>query len=223
MKKKIIIFLIVLLLLIINEVLYNKKIENFINIQQLYESELKKLEKIQQKHEKHPIKHVKIMKLLSKVDCELIIHEALEYASVNGWETQRHENYPTTDFELDHLPLSLVKVTHKLNDIIFPTISQMYDVKKEYLYLRDLFIVKYEVGQQIKLNKHKDGSIFSFIISLNDDFEGGGTKIHNKIYKPRVGSVLIFSGQLNHEGKPITKGKRYIITGFVNIDFKDNF
>ena len=32
----------------------------------------------------------------------------------------------------------------------------MYDVKKEYLYLRDLFIVKYEVGQQIKLNKHKE-------------------------------------------------------------------
>lgn len=218
MKKRIILCILIFLLFI-NEILYNKNIETFIDIQQLYKTELKKLADIESKHKKHPKKHIKIIKLLSKTDCQLIIHEALEYANINGWETKRHEHYPTTDFELDHLPLSLVKVTHKINDIIFPTISQMYDVKKENLFLRDLFIVKYETGQQIKLKKHKDASIFSFIISLNDDFEGGGTKIHNKIYKPSVGSVMIFSGQLNHSGNPITNGKRYIITGFVNIDF----
>tara|TARA_Y100000389_G_scaffold178716_1_gene192129 strand:+ start:7454 stop:8122 length:669 start_codon:yes stop_codon:yes gene_type:complete len=218
MKTRII-FLILIFLLFINEIVYNKNIEHFIDIQQLYKIELKKLTNIENKHKKYPKKHIKIMKLLSKTDCQLIIHEALEYANTNGWETKRHEHYPTTDFELDHLPLSLVKITHKINDVIFPTISQMFDVKKENLFLRDLFIVKYETGQQVKLKKHKDGSIFSFIISLNDDFEGGGTNIHKKIYKPSVGSVMIFSGQLNHSGHPITKGKRYIITGFVNIDF----
>jgi len=86
--------------------------------------------------------------------------------------------------------------------------------------LNEMFrIYRYEVGQRFKM--HRDGSyerndtefsILSFLIYLNDDFEGGETdfrKITTVI--PKIGMALAFHHPLRHEGKEIISGTKYVL------------
>ena len=63
------------------------------------------------------------------------------------------------------------------------------------------------------MGPHQDaGDHLSFIIYLNDDFEGGETIVDGLEIKPKVGRLMIFSnGFYLHEVKKITKGKRYTL------------
>ena len=86
--------------------------------------------------------------------------------------------------------------------------------------LNEMFrIYKYEEGQRFKM--HRDGSyqknekecsFFSFLIYLNDDFEGGETFFENGIkIMPQLGDALVFHHPLRHEGKPIISGIKYVL------------
>ena len=63
------------------------------------------------------------------------------------------------------------------------------------------------------MDPHQDaGDYLSFIIYLNDDFEGGETIVDGLEIKPKGGRLMIFSnGFYLHEVKKITKGKRYTL------------
>ncbi|EDP96714.1 2OG-Fe(II) oxygenase [Kordia algicida OT-1] len=78
---------------------------------------------------------------------------------------------------------------------------------------------KYEKGHRFKM--HRDGSYrrneteasqYSFLIYLNDDFDGGetvfrsGTTIH-----PKKGSALLFLHGLRHEGAVLKSGTKYVL------------
>ncbi|KAJ3046420.1 hypothetical protein HK097_000874 [Rhizophlyctis rosea] len=69
-------------------------------------------------------------------------------------------------------------------------------------------------------------SRLTFLVYLNDDFEGGGTTfflpsategvMDGRVVTPRAGCILCFphgdaAGSLLHEGSAVTKGKKYII------------
>ena len=72
-------------------------------------------------------------------------------------------------------------------------------------------IVEWPTGS--KMTPHRDkGDIFSWIIYLNDDFEGGETVIDGLRLKPKKGRLVLFSnGFYEHEVKEITKGTRYTL------------
>tara|TARA_R100000365_G_C2717678_1_gene51116 strand:+ start:275 stop:730 length:456 start_codon:yes stop_codon:yes gene_type:complete len=63
------------------------------------------------------------------------------------------------------------------------------------------------------MGPHQDaGDHLSFIIYLNDDFEGGETIVDGIEIKPKVGRLIIFSnGFYLHQVNKITKGKRYTL------------
>ncbi|WP_255405155.1 2OG-Fe(II) oxygenase [Tenacibaculum sp. MAR_2010_89] len=80
-------------------------------------------------------------------------------------------------------------------------------------------VYKYSSGQRFKM--HIDGSfkrnlneesLFSFLIYLNDDFEGGETEFR-KLFtiSPKKGTALVFKHRLMHEGKEIISGIKYIL------------
>ncbi|PKV50053.1 2-oxoglutarate-Fe(II)-dependent oxygenase superfamily protein [Aquimarina sp. MAR_2010_214] len=86
--------------------------------------------------------------------------------------------------------------------------------------LNEMFrIYKYGEGQRFKM--HRDGSyernenecsFFSFLIYLNDDFEGGETYFEEGItVNPKLGDALVFHHPLRHEGKPIISGTKYVL------------
>ncbi|CAL2083356.1 2OG-Fe(II) oxygenase [Tenacibaculum sp. 190524A02b] len=86
--------------------------------------------------------------------------------------------------------------------------------------LNEMFrVYKYSKGQRFKM--HIDGSyqrnfsessLFSFLIYLNDNFEGGETefrKLHT--ITPQKGTALVFKHKLKHEGKEVTTGIKYVL------------
>ncbi|MGC4102871.1 prolyl hydroxylase family protein [Ferruginibacter sp.] len=85
--------------------------------------------------------------------------------------------------------------------------------------LNELFrFYKYQPGQEFK--KHRDqsyirneieASYFTFMIYLNDDYEGGETSFTDIIIQPRQGMALIFFHDLEHEGSPVRQGIKYVL------------
>jgi predicted 2-oxoglutarate/Fe(II)-dependent dioxygenase YbiX len=89
---------------------------------------------------------------------------------------------------------------------------------------------RYDPGQRFK--RHKDGIValhsgeesrLSFLMYLNDDFEGGETIFieypdktatepsFRLVVKPRTGLGLFFRHQRWHEGAPIVEGRKYVL------------
>jgi len=167
--------------------------------------------------------------ILSNTLCDFIINESEKYASNNmneinkdGWTRTRHKNYPTTDLPISNISNISNLVKNIVVYDIFPLIESVYKVNKYFLDCNDIFIVKYKDNEQNKLERHKDGSAFSFNILLNSEnnFEGGGTIINEEgkdiLVHNTKGSLILHSGQVFHSGNIITKGVRYILVGFIS-------
>ena len=160
----------------------------------------------------------KVINIFDKKECNNIIKEAEDFAKIHKWKKRRHEYYQTTDNRITKNWSNWNMIYKKVRNIIFPILESMYNLKKEYLGINEIFIAKYSENGQKKLNYHQDGSVFSFIIGLNEEFTGGGTKFKksSKNIILKTGEGLIFSGQNTHKGTAITSGKRYILAGFLN-------
>lgn len=162
--------------------------------------------------------YIVIKNLLSKNYCNKIINIAEEYANKNTWMTDRHTYYPTTDNEITKDWEIYEDMTTTIKTKIYNEIEKLYRAKKQKLTLKEIFVVKYSMDGQQSLEYHQDGSEFSFIIALNNDYSGGGThfKDSDKLINLDIGDCLVFSGRNIHKGNTITDGKRYILTGFIN-------
>jgi len=83
---------------------------------------------------------------------------------------------------------------------------------------------RYEAGQTFK--QHRDGSVrrengersqVTFMIYLNEDVEGGETRIQLlnspevAAISPRTGMALLFLYNLLHEGAPVLGGRKYVL------------
>lgn len=113
---------------------------------------------------------------------------------------------------------------------ILARMVELFGLNEEYLSVNEMFIAKYECGpgKQSSLKAHQDGTLFSFIVTLNEpdvEFSGGGTRFldlemngqeadsgvskdRGVVYRPlTVGAALAFCGKQFHEGVPVTRGK----------------
>lgn len=174
-------------------------------------------------------KHFTVKHFLSNELCDFIVNESEKFANLNksstcptGWTTSRHNNYPTTDIPLNSILTLSIIIQNIIKYRLLPLISQNYNVNQYFMDCNDIFIVKYTAEAQNKLERHTDGSAFSFNILLNssENFIGGGTLIEEQNKTELItlskGGLLIHRGGVFHSGNEITKGTRYILVGFVN-------
>ena len=78
---------------------------------------------------------------------------------------------------------------------------------------------RYEPGQYFKW--HGDGafvrseaerSLYTAMVYLNDDFQGGSTDFWNNIsITPRRGMALLFEHRQMHQGAPVLAGRKYVM------------
>jgi predicted 2-oxoglutarate/Fe(II)-dependent dioxygenase YbiX len=77
---------------------------------------------------------------------------------------------------------------------------------------------RYDVGQRFEW--HQDGlskrsnqehSKLTFMVYLNDDFEGGETSFAAANIAPKTGMALFFIHHLKHKGQPVTRGRKYVL------------
>ena len=82
----------------------------------------------------------------------------------------------------------------------------------ERAYVNHITIVKWPAGEKQKT--HKDLPIYSStsIIYLNDNFDGGETRVGDVIVKPKTGKIITFTGnEHEHEVFEVKNGSRYTI------------
>jgi prolyl 4-hydroxylase len=85
--------------------------------------------------------------------------------------------------------------------------------------LNELFrFYRYEPGQLFKkhidesfIRNELEASYFTFMIYLNDDYEGGETKFNMTSVKGRKGMALVFLHSLPHEGAEVKSGIKYVL------------
>jgi hypothetical protein len=163
--------------------------------------------------------------ILDERTCTEIIKVAEAHAErVGGWETDRHDDYPTTDFDTADIPDLKFPIQNIVYRKIIPKMVRAYKLDPLKLGIEEVFVAKYAAkkNEQRSLAKHVDGSDFSFVIALNKDFKGGGTKfVNGKVKSPKVGSAVGFCGQTEHQGLAVTSGTRYILAGFLKYNTTD--
>lgn len=155
--------------------------------------------------------------------CKWIINESEEYASQNnGWMTDRHNKYPTTDLPVEKIPNIFRYILTSFHETISKYIIESYCLQENEIILeiKDLFIVKYEHDKQNFLEFHTDGSLLTVNILLSEksEFKGGGTLFEDDItYYLNQGDMILHSSKSRHSGLPITEGKRYLLVFFINL------
>ena len=171
----------------------------------------------------HPIAQVNVYHVCSPKDCAFIISEGERIAQLRGgWCTQRHSGVPTTDIPFTQLggknPKRFLHWRKRLEKTILTPILRR-DYNMEFLSFRDLFLVRYHPTEQPSLRVHRDETPISFVIQLNEDFEGGGTYIESlqTSVKHQTGDMCIHSGWLRHGASATTEGARYVLIGFCNV------
>lgn len=152
-----------------------------------------------------------VEQVFTRQESQQIISDTETHAATHGWSKGRHVDYgirPTKD-----LPLRTVypsdEVYQWIHDrfyqLLLPKFQEIFGIDSKLLKIDDLFVTKYISNSTTEnaLAPHQDKSPWSFVIGLNDDFEGGGTFFveHRKLWRPPAGSAVIFAGKQQHGGK----------------------
>jgi hypothetical protein len=160
--------------------------------------------------------------------------------SGDGWTTNRHYAVPTTDIAIHESPKLLSWFQEFMTVVGFPLLHRQFcdasptTSTKQRFYVHDAFLVRYSASDAGKdaaaatsspgnyLPLHFDESTHSFVLALNNEFEGGGTyfyRLDKTILPPATGSMVSFRGnQWLHGGSVVTSGVRYIIAAFLYLD-----
>jgi predicted 2-oxoglutarate/Fe(II)-dependent dioxygenase YbiX len=85
--------------------------------------------------------------------------------------------------------------------------------------LNELFrFYRYQRGHQFKghydesyIRTAEEASYFTFMVYLNDNFQGGDTTFRELRIRPRQGMALLFLHSLYHEGSEVTQGVKYVL------------
>jgi hypothetical protein len=137
--------------------------------------------------------------------------------------------YPTTDLSVEHDPFTSMDrtwISNLLDRRLSPVLSRLYGVPPTAMRAYDLFVVQYEASHQAALERHMDGGDIAVAILLNDEFEGGGTRYWDRrtnqpfehVKSKKIGNLITHPALIDHEGFPITKGKRYLLVALLDID-----
>ena len=164
-------------------------------------------------------------RVLTPAECAAIVDEA----EGRGFAPKRHKLYSTTDVEITSYDrdwqragaaaTSRLPVAHALlASAVWPrargALGALFGVAEREIELFEAFVVRYDAagGEQAGLELHRDGGELSFILSLNAGFEGGGTVFGRgasaAAVAPGAGDLLVFSGQHEHGGAAVTRGRR---------------
>lgn len=161
-----------------------------------------------------------IENFLSNEECdhyiELTQDKVFEEAKINSHGQQLMNKGVRNNDRLMVFDNDLAENLFKKAVDFLPKMHEDYNI----LDFNEMFrIYKYSPGQRFKM--HRDGSyirneneksFYTFMIYLNDDFEGGETEFENLFtVAPKKGAALVFYHRLRHEGKTLMSGLKYVL------------
>jgi hypothetical protein len=171
-----------------------------------------------------PLPHVHVAQsLLTKQQCADLVDLAIRHTDANGgWMMGTHKAYKTTDVDISICGGKLLDhCNDHLRTRILPLMARLFEFPLVDLAIENLFLAKYSAikGKQSALSQHMDDSELSFVITLNDSFQGGGTRFvaDDTTVAPHGGAGVLFCGRRLHSGVEVVEGNRYILAGFVRV------
>lgn len=162
---------------------------------------------------------MKEIKIFNKEECELIVSnfgvnkEHIKISTDHGVE--RISSY---EIDIKYLSEPIKKlINDKIETILKPITGGNTGM---------VFGVRYSLDTKSYMSGHYDCNSYSCVISLNDDFHGGGTyfPLRGEIIKSKVGFGYLFKADTiksYHEAYPITSGVRYVLV--IRIENKNTF
>lgn len=166
-----------------------------------------------------PVADVAHFPIFTKKFCEDLIDEA---EKCGKWTDGRHDHYPTHDMLLSTFNFDNI-YKRALMEYVFPLAMHYYKLEgKRWLELNsENFIIKYSMDKQGFLSLHHDQSVLSSVLTLNEDFEGGGTFFYRqqKTIVGKTGEMSLHPGMVSHRhgARPITSGVRYVLVSFLSL------
>ena len=160
--------------------------------------------------------------------CDWIVTESERYAALSGgWLVDRHNNYPTTDIEVEKIPSVFSFMITSVFQEVKNRLEVLYSINIVSFNVTDLFIAKYDINGQKNLDVHCDGTSgkenFTFSILLNDNFKGAAIRYEDGgVVNPKKGDMMVHTRNHPHRVEELTDGVRYVIVGFLNIEVKNN-
>ena len=155
-----------------------------------------------------------VYNFLTKDYCDELIEEAEAF---NKWEQLPNDKFPGMEIRLNKLRSRFFDIFQKAYEEKLVPIVEKYWHPLEMYGIRDLFAIKYSLGEQTKLNLHHDMSLVSGSMKLNNDYQGGVLKFPRQGVdnsQTPVGSIVIWPGQVTHghECTEIISGTKYGLT-----------
>jgi hypothetical protein len=154
--------------------------------------------------------------LISEDFCSELIQSAEDFGE---WTTERHKNYPTHDILIKNFGYGEIWDSI-LEEYAYPVVKHIWKLEGYDDMVNESFIVKYDLESdnfQPDLAIHHDGSIYTFVVGLNDEYEGGGTWFpRQKVLINRdVGRVTVHPNITHRHGaRAVTSGVRYVLISF---------
>jgi len=169
-----------------------------------------------------PLDGVLHFNMLRKEFCTELIDQV---ESADNWTDSRHDFYPTYDVLLkdfdNEFNLEYVKF---MDTAIKPMLVDHFKLDGKMannVWYYECFVAKYSHELQAKLDLHHDNADFASVLTLNDNYEGGGTYFARQktLHKSKVGEMTLHPGKITHlhGGRPVTNGTRYILVTFMNV------
>lgn len=162
---------------------------------------------------------LEITDFLSPIECDELIarSEQLGYAEagVNTGSSAQLIKGIRNNYRLEYLDASLADTLWLRAQALLPAEPDGAPAVGFFDHFR---FYRYDVGE--RFNKHKDGRIrltpevasrWTFLLYLNDDFEGGETEFENLTVAPQRGAALCFRHELRHKGCPVIGGRKYVL------------
>lgn len=143
--------------------------------------------------------------------------ESLGYAAADI----QTENGPRREQDVrnnDRVILDNTALADKLYERACPLLPPTLDNRALCGFNDRLRYYRYGVGQQF--DWHLDGSVrtgeadrshLTFMVYLNDDFDGGSTDFGWEWVKPKQGMALVFPHHLRHRGGVVQRGVKYVL------------
>lgn len=160
-----------------------------------------------------------ISNFVTPAECQDLIinseHQGFEEAKINtGFAQEMFKDIRNNDrLFFDDFALA-ERLYHKLAPHVPDRIGnwQLLSLNERFRFYR------YSTAQYFKW--HRDGSYersfdevskMTFMIYLNDDFDGGDTEFRDTSIQPESGAALIFPHRLMHQGSTVQKGVKYVL------------
>lgn len=164
-----------------------------------------------------PIPDVLHFQAFKKEFCNEVIRLAEDCGK---WTKDRHYYYPTHDMLINEFQLHDAYDMF-LNTYIYPLVKSNFVLTgdKWKKFSSENFIIKYTPENQGHLSLHHDDSAFSTVLTLNNEYEGGGTWFskQKQLVRGEAGEITVHPGQITHRhgARPVISGVRYVLVSFI--------